>query len=625
MIKVLETVLTRSRASARRQKGGLGGGVHTMERRHWFFFICRIECGFIHLEPGQKDGVWIFTLSPQAGFAHLCGVMLFERSMPSVTCDDEVLVAASVRGDRDAFAQIVRRYQSLICSLAYNATGSLSDSEDLAQETFLVAWRELKHLREANKLRSWLCGIARNLTANAVRRQQHQPVHKAESIDLISELPSDQKSAAEGVIREEEEAILWRSLEQIPTNYREPLILFYREGESVERVAQHLELTEDAVKQRLSRGRKMLADEVTAFVEGALKRSTPGRAFTAGVLASLPVFATSATAATIGAGAAKGSVVASSATIVAIFAGLIGPLVGLLGGYIGIRAGLKSTRTPRERAFIARASKQAILGGVVFNVLLLCFISLAVRHWKHHPILFGLMGVGLPLIFLTWICKSAFESNRQFHAIRTQEKAAHPEMYEPELLDGKAGREYRSKLALFGVPLIHVCAGVRIGSKSKPAVGWIAIGDRAFGILFAAGGIAVGGLAMGGVAVGVIALGGATLGVLAIGGMAIGGFAVGGAAIGVIAVGGLATGWVAAQGGMAIAKTYALGGGAIAQHANDAAAKEFFQLLSWMDLREAKHRNLFTLLCCSPALLFLLSFFRNRNARKSAITTEEKK
>jgi len=62
-------------------------------------------------------------------------------------------------------------------------------------------------------------------------------------------------SPATQAVTREEEAILWRALERIPDTYREPLILFYREQQSVERVAAELELSEDAVKQRLSRGR----------------------------------------------------------------------------------------------------------------------------------------------------------------------------------------------------------------------------------------------------------------------------------------------------------------------------------------------------------------------------------
>ena len=69
-------------------------------------------------------------------------------TMPVEETADAELVARSAEGDREAFGQIVTRYQTLICSVAYNATGQIAQSEDLAQETFLTAWRELRQLRE---------------------------------------------------------------------------------------------------------------------------------------------------------------------------------------------------------------------------------------------------------------------------------------------------------------------------------------------------------------------------------------------------------------------------------------------------------------------------------------------
>jgi DNA-directed RNA polymerase specialized sigma24 family protein len=58
------------------------------------------------------------------------------------------LVAQSLDGNRDAFGRIISRYQSLVSSLAYSATGSLGQSEDLAQETFITAWKHLRDVRE---------------------------------------------------------------------------------------------------------------------------------------------------------------------------------------------------------------------------------------------------------------------------------------------------------------------------------------------------------------------------------------------------------------------------------------------------------------------------------------------
>jgi DNA-directed RNA polymerase specialized sigma24 family protein len=94
--------------------------------------------------------------------------------MVNAASPDTELVQACLGGDREAFAQIVTRYQAVVASVAYNATGSIAQSEDLAQETFLVAWQHLKRLEQPGKLRAWLCGIARRTAANALRRLQRE-------------------------------------------------------------------------------------------------------------------------------------------------------------------------------------------------------------------------------------------------------------------------------------------------------------------------------------------------------------------------------------------------------------------------------------------------------------------
>src|ERR1044071_5562476 len=130
------------------------------------------------------------------------------HSMQAATVNDAQLVAASLSGDRQAFGQIVERYQSLVCSLTYSATGSLSQSEDLAQETFLAAWRQLASLRKAAKIRSWLCGIARNLCNNAARKNARQPVHRSDSLVTVAERAADEPLPGEQAATREVEELL---------------------------------------------------------------------------------------------------------------------------------------------------------------------------------------------------------------------------------------------------------------------------------------------------------------------------------------------------------------------------------------------------------------------------------
>src|SRR5512136_1201 len=105
--------------------------------------------------------------------------MITAEPMERLESNDAALVAQSLAGDREASGQIVARYQSLLCSLAYSATGSLAQSEDLAQETFVTAWKQLSRVREPGKLPSWLCGIVRTLSYTAVHKEGRDPSHAA--------------------------------------------------------------------------------------------------------------------------------------------------------------------------------------------------------------------------------------------------------------------------------------------------------------------------------------------------------------------------------------------------------------------------------------------------------------
>jgi RNA polymerase sigma factor (sigma-70 family) len=115
--------------------------------------------------------------------------------------NDADLVAESLGGSREAFREIVERYQTLICSLAYNATGNVSKSEDVAQETFLAAWTDLRSLREPDKLRSWLCGIVRNRVHRSLRSDGHEPVCSAAPLEEAHDVPAREALPSELAVR----------------------------------------------------------------------------------------------------------------------------------------------------------------------------------------------------------------------------------------------------------------------------------------------------------------------------------------------------------------------------------------------------------------------------------------
>jgi RNA polymerase sigma factor (sigma-70 family) len=494
---------------------------------------------------------------------------------------DTDLVERSLIGNSEAFGQIVSRYQSLICSLTYSATGSLGESEDLAQETFITAWKHLRHLREAAKLRAWLCGIARNRIRNFLRREGREPVRRAETIDAEHESIAHEPIPADHAISKEEASILWRSLERLPEVYREPLILFYREGESVERVATELELSEDAVKQRLSRGRKLLAEEVTAFVEGALKLSTPGKAFTLGVLAALPLMTTSAKAAAIAAVAAKGSAAAKTAGFASLFSAIGSPILILLGTYFGYKLELDTAASPVAREFVKKFYRflAGCIGGFFVAILLVTILGSPLLP-SHAGLYAGLL-IALGVVYIFVVAGAAIWARRSQKKIKEAEAREnlpqHARYTEPLF-------EYRSKASLLGLPLVHI--RLRGGIARGPVKAWIAAGDSAIGGLFAFGGLAIAPISFGGFAAGLLTIGGCGVGILSLGGFSLGMWALGGFALGWQALGGCAVAWSAAQGGVAVAHHLANGAVALAPHANDEIARTFFANSSFFRIME---------------------------------------
>ena len=335
---------------------------------------------------------------------------------------DAELVSQSRAGDQQAFGRIVSRYQVLVASLAYNATGSIARSEDLAQETFVAAWRQLHTLREPERLRSWLCGIARNLIANAARAQAREPAHESEPLEEVREAASPDVLPSDNAIKREEEEILWRSLESIPSLYREPLILYYREQQSVARVAEALDVSEDAVKQRLARGRKMLNETVTAFVEGALRRSAPGKLFATGVVAALPaVTASSATAATVGAAGAKVATAAKATSAAGLLAALWGPLIGVAGGVLGAWISIKNTRSPRERQFMIRQTCITWIYVLLFIGISAAVVVLSGTSSRRSPLTFGCIVGALAIAYSAGLLLLILRGNRRQREIQIED------------------------------------------------------------------------------------------------------------------------------------------------------------------------------------------------------------
>ena len=156
--------------------------------------------------------------------------------------DDHALVMAIQRGEAEAFAELVRRYHGPLLALAYQFTGRREDAEDLVQETFIAAYRDLPTLREAGKLRGWLHAILRHLALRwRARRRRDEPL--------------DEKMTAPPA--GEDTAVL-EAMQRLSAADREILVLRYLNELSYQEIGGVLGISAHAAEVRCARARQRL-------------------------------------------------------------------------------------------------------------------------------------------------------------------------------------------------------------------------------------------------------------------------------------------------------------------------------------------------------------------------------
>ena len=183
---------------------------------------------------------------------------------------DELLVFRSRQGDRAAFEQLGRRTARLVYSRQYLETRDVHRAEDLAQETFLVAWRSIGQVEDPKGFRTWLLTVARSVAADAYRRESRkkrggssfsaarQDGHRDATIAVNDPSPDPSESAA----REESRRRVTAALKALPEEYSLPLTLRYIGGADYDTIGRQLGLSNGSLRGLLSRGLAKLRERL---------------------------------------------------------------------------------------------------------------------------------------------------------------------------------------------------------------------------------------------------------------------------------------------------------------------------------------------------------------------------
>lgn len=189
--------------------------------------------------------------------------------------DEAEMIAAILAGNTELYHALIRPYEHAVYRMALSFVKNESEAEDVAQEAFLKAFRQLAEFRGRAKFSTWLISIALN---EARRRLRRQSTVRMESLDEPVEdggkvspalLRDWREIPSEALERREVRALLEEAINQLSPIYREVLVLRDIEELSVEETAVTLAISISAVKVRLHRARIMLQKDLAPKLKTA--------------------------------------------------------------------------------------------------------------------------------------------------------------------------------------------------------------------------------------------------------------------------------------------------------------------------------------------------------------------
>ncbi len=183
---------------------------------------------------------------------------------------DGHLVEKAKQGDVEAFAELVRRCQEKIYHTILALTRNHQDANDLAQETFIRAFKSLRNFKQHSSFYTWLYRIAVNLTLNFLKRRKRDKMREvfAENYSLDKRSGASTLSPERHSLKKELSEKLKEAVDSLPLPYKVSFILVVFQGMTHGQAAQVLSCSENTVSWRMHKARKMLQAKLKPYLEG---------------------------------------------------------------------------------------------------------------------------------------------------------------------------------------------------------------------------------------------------------------------------------------------------------------------------------------------------------------------
>ena len=178
--------------------------------------------------------------------------------------DEARIIAAVLDGEVNAFEPLIAKYEKPIFNLMYRTTGSVDEAVELTQEAFLKAYDKLDQFQRKRNFFSWLYALSVNIGRDYLRYKKRNPPSIHDNPGHISGDMSLDPAPEDPRMTEDVQSLL-KALDQLPIDYREAVVLRFREECSMQEIAEMLDLSVSGAKMRVHRGlaklRTILGDD----------------------------------------------------------------------------------------------------------------------------------------------------------------------------------------------------------------------------------------------------------------------------------------------------------------------------------------------------------------------------
>ena len=175
---------------------------------------------------------------------------------------DNEIISRVLKGEQNAYAELVNRYQAYVFTLVFRMIKTREDAEEVAQDVFIKAYRSLADFRGESKFSTWLYTIARTTSITFLRKKKLD-VHSLDN-EKVFEVADSKDSGFRANLVEQKSRVnmVNEAIAMLSPDDAEIITLFYKAEQNLEEIARILRLEANTVKVRLHRARTRLKDKM---------------------------------------------------------------------------------------------------------------------------------------------------------------------------------------------------------------------------------------------------------------------------------------------------------------------------------------------------------------------------